>query len=147
MGPGRIPEERGASPMPSTFPWGREDLIGEKRMAATQTVASLSMMLPRGAVATLTLAYSCDCIKEKASKGTSLFHSSAVTLPLVTEHIKWALPHYLRLPFLKHSPVFSLLPSGHISLLREIAVETNWNGCLEICWGEKPHYVFIFNLF
>lgn len=64
-------------------------------MAATQTVSNLSVMVPRGAVATLTLAYSCDYIKEKASKGASVLYSAAVTLPLVIEHIKGTLPHYL----------------------------------------------------
>lgn len=83
-------------------------------MAATQTMTDLSMVLPRGAVATLTLAYSCYYIKEKASKGASLFHSSAVTLPLVTEDIKRTLPNYLQLPFFKHLPVFSLFFNEHI---------------------------------
>lgn len=131
-----------------TVPLGKRGPNREPRMAATQTVAVLSMVLPRGPVATLTLAYSCDYIKEKASKGASVFHSSAVSLPLVIEHVKGTLPHYLQLPFFKHLPVFSLLLDEHIPLLREHAVEVNQRGCLAIfCWKEKLSYVFIFHLF
>ena len=108
-----------------TIPLGKRGPNREQRMAATRTVTDLSMMLPRGAVAALTLAYSCDYIKEKASKGASLFHSSAATLPLVTEHIKGTLLHYQRLPFFKHLPVFPLLLNEHILFLRELAVEIN----------------------
>lgn len=86
----------------------------EQRMAATQPMNYLSMMLPEGAVATLTLAYSCDYIKGKVSTGAFLFHSSAATIPLVTEHIKSTLTHYLQLQFLKSLPGFPLLPSEHI---------------------------------
>lgn len=105
-----------------TIPFGKKGPNREQRMAATRTMTNLSVMLPRGAVAPLTLAYSCDYIKEKASKGASLFHSSAVTLPLVIEHIKGTLPHVLRLPFFKHLPVFFLLLDEHVPLLRELAV-------------------------
>jgi len=94
-------------------------------MAASQTVTNLPMMLPSRAVATLTLAYSCDNIKEKASKGVSLFHSSAMILPLVIENIKGTLPHYLRLPFIKLLPVFSLLLDEHIPLLIQLVDEIN----------------------
>lgn len=92
-------------------------------MAATQPMNYLSVMLPQGAVATLTLAYSCDYIKEKASTGAFLFHSSATTISLVTEHIKGTLTHYLQLQFLKSLPGVPLLLSEHIPLLRVSAAE------------------------
>lgn len=94
-------------------------------MAATQPMNYLSMMLPKGAVATLTLAYGCDYIKEKASTGAFLFHSSAMTIPLVTEHIKGTLTHSLQLQLPKSLPGFPLWLSEHISLLRVSAVEIN----------------------
>lgn len=92
-------------------------------MAATQPMNCRSMMLPKGAVAKLTLAYSCDYIKEKASTGAFLSHSSAVTIPLVIDDIKGTLTHYLQLQFLKLLPGFPLLLSEHIPLLRVHAVE------------------------
>lgn len=97
-----------------TFPLVKSGLNREQRMAATQSMNYLSMMLPERAVATLTLAYSCDYIKGKASTGAFLFHSSAVTIPLVTEHIKGTLTHYLQLQFLKSLPGLPPLLREHI---------------------------------
>lgn len=108
-----------------TISLGKTGPNREQRMAATQPMNYLSMMIPEGPVATLTLAYNCDYIKGKASTGAFLFHSSAVTIPLVTEHIKGTLTHYLQLQFLKSSPGFPLLLSEHIPLLRVSAVEIN----------------------
>lgn len=106
-------------------PLGKSGPNREQRMAATQSMCYLSMMLPKGAVATLTLPYRCDYIKEKASTGAFLFHSSAAIIPLVTEHIKGILTHYLWLQFLKPFPGFPLLLSEHNPLLKVCAVEIN----------------------
>lgn len=108
-----------------TIPSWKSGPNREERMAATQPMNYLSMMLPEGAVATLTLAYSCDYIKEKASTGAFLFHSSAATIPLVTEHIKGTLTLYLQLQFLKSLPGFLLLLSEHSPLFRVSEVEIN----------------------